>query len=218
MRVRKAARAFAWIGLSVSALSALGCVKQQPGGEVIGRYAVKGQLVSNTCGAALPAKNLLSYVAELRQNAGVTSWKAGKLAAASGALGSAGNFNFQVEQSTDLGTTVQAKQDLQPSDFLSGQANPDLKQTHCILLTIETLAGTLHRRWTTAADGGMVAETTDAGSDAGVGGADLTGTDTISVMPATGADCSAALAVQGGTYTILPCSLQYALEGTLEAN
>jgi hypothetical protein len=207
-----------------SAGSSAGCVK--PGGqsgELVGSYAIDGALTDNTCGqAALPAKNPLLYTTELRAQDGAATWRVQKQGSASGSLGSAGDFHFQTQQTQDLGTTTVVNQDLQAGDLLSGRADPDLTRRHCILVTIDTLSGVVHKRLAETLDGGGSVEVPDASaatSDAGAGTnqPDLVGDETVQIMAATGADCSAALAIQGGPYTILPCGLHYRLEGTLQA-
>jgi hypothetical protein len=202
------------------ALASAGCAKQSASGELVGAYAVRGQLTDNTCGqAALPSKNLLSYTVELRNDNGAATWLAQKQSSASGSLGSGGEFHFETQQEQDMGTTVQVRQNLQPGDLLTTSADPDLVKRHCILITDDALSGVVNKRLPSLLDG-SVGNTlvTDAGSDAGATStsADLTGDETVQIMVATGADCTAALAVQGGPYTILPCGLHYKLEGTLQ--
>jgi hypothetical protein len=207
--------------LLASALCGAACTKGTPSGVLVGKYAVKGSLIDNTCGqAALPASNPLNYVVSLRDNNGTATWAPDKSSAAGGSLSGSGSFNFETQLTRDMGTTVQANTNLQTGDLLTPGSDPDLIKRHCIMVTIDTLAGVIHKRladpsWD-AGDGAQLGDASTTTSTAASTTADLTGDETVQVMAATGADCTAALAIAGGPYTVLPCGLHYRLEGTLQ--
>jgi hypothetical protein len=197
--------------LTALALSSLGCMKkaEQAPGVLVGSYAITGTLIENSCGSGLSTKNPLTFSAAIRDSDGVINWQVAKGAASTGVLRADGQYRFVTEQATSLGPQVMPKTNLQPSDFFTNQADFDLKKTNCTLLTKESIFGTLHRML--SIDGGVVQE------DAGVG-ADLSGDNTIEVTVAAGADCSAVLAANGGSYLTLPCEAHYSLEGSLDTS
>ncbi len=202
------------------ALCGAACTKSTPSGVLVGKYAVKGSLIDNSCGqVALPASNPLNYVVSLRDDNGTATWAPDKSSSAGGSLSGNGAFNFETQLTRDMGTTVQANQNLQTGDLLTPGGDPDLIKRHCIMVTIDTLAGVIHKRLADASlDAGDGAQLGDASTSAtATTTADLTGDETVQVMAATGADCTAALAIAGGPYTVLPCGLHYKLEGTLQA-
>ncbi len=197
------------IVLTALALSSLGCMKKQETapGVLVGEYAITGTLIENSCGAGLPTQNPLTFTAAIRDSDGVINWQIAKGPASTGVLRDDGSYRFVTEASNNLGPQTMAKTNLQPSDFFTNQPDFDLKKTNCTLLTTESIFGTLHRM--RSIDGGVVEE--DAGR-----GADLSGDNTIEVTVAAGADCSAVLAANGGSYLTLPCMAHYSLEGTLD--
>jgi hypothetical protein len=197
------------IVLTALALSSLGCMRKQEAsqGVLVGAYAIKGSLVENSCGqAALPTKNPLDFTAEIRDVDGVKTWQIAKGPAYTGVLREDGQYRFVSEVATPLGNQVAPKKDLQASDFLSLNADPDLQHNNCTLLMKESTFGTVHRMLTP--DGGV--QDTDAGV-----GSDLSGDNTIDIEAASGADCSFQLAANGGNFLTLPCTAHYSLEGTL---
>jgi hypothetical protein len=210
------------IGPCVGALLLLGCNTGKSTGSLVGDYDVRGVLAENSCGqTALPTVNPLEYLVELREDNGIGYWIPDKQTQNTGSLDGSGAFSFSVSQTAQYGastttpnaTGYQAGQtttpNLQPNDFISLQPDFDLKQpANCVLTSRETITGMLRRR--DAADGGAVIALADAGSED-----DLIGDDTIEITPAAGADCTAALSLNGGTYLALPCLAHYVLHGSL---
>jgi hypothetical protein len=200
------------IVLALLSLSSLGCMKQpqQASGDLVGDYAITGTLVENSCGnSALPTKNPLSFVAEIRNDDGVITWQIEKQAPFTGVLRADGAYKFVSEQAMDLGTQVARKKDLEASDFNNLNPDFDLQRSHCALIMKESVSGTLRRML--GPDGGAPDQT-----DAGGTGADLSGDNIISVEAAAGADCSLQLAINGGQFLTLPCAAQYSMEGALQ--
>lgn len=60
-------------------------------------------------------------------------------------------------------------------------------------------------------DGKIAMDTVDVETDEEI--SDLSGANTIDVVPLAGDDCTPALAVQGGPWLALPCRLAYTLKG-----
>jgi hypothetical protein len=200
-------------GLVCVVAGASACLQGSSPGTLVGKYAVRGVLVENTCGqSALPAVNPLTFVVELREDQGVGYWVPDKAPRNTGSLSQDGSFRFTVGQTQVIsqGAPGQATQNLQPSDFLaSPDTNFDLKQTTCAVTTTQTIVGSLQRKQ--AADGGIVIS---AAPDGGALG-DLIAESTIAVAPSAGSDCNSALAALGGNYVALPCQARYELQGQL---
>lgn len=195
---------------AVSGAFTLGaCAQGESSGDLVGRYAVHGVLVENTCGQGLPTANPLDFQVEIREAEGIGYWVQGKSSRTSGTLSDARAFRFTASQTAVLKAPMQTL--AEPTDFLTNDPDRDLKQQRgCAVTTKETITGNL-QRWR-AADGsissGLVA---DAGSDD-----DLSAEHVIEVSPSSGSDCDSVLVAYGGTYNALPCEARYQLNGALD--
>ena len=202
MRVRLAA---------VSCMLALGaCAQGESSGNLVGRYAVHGVLVENSCGQGLPTANPLDFQLEIRESDGVAYWSPSKSSRNSGSLSDAGAFRFNTSQTTVIKPSMQVL--AEPSDFVSNDPDRDLKQTRaCAVTTKQTITGNL-QRWRET--DGAVTESALRG-DAGSAD-DLSAEHVIEVAASAGSDCNAALVAFGGKYNALPCEARYQLRGTLD--
>ena len=203
MRVRLAA---------VSCMLALGACAQgeSSGGNLVGKYAVHGVLVENSCGQGLPTSNPLDFQLEIRESDGVAYWAPSKSSRNSGSLSDAGAFRFSTSQTTVIKAAMQVL--AEPGDFVSNDPDRDLKQTRaCAVTTKETITGNL-QRWRET-DGAITESPLrgDAGSSD-----DLTAEHMIEVSASAGSDCNPALVAFGGKYNALPCAARYQLRGTLD--
>jgi hypothetical protein len=184
-------------------------------GTLVGKYAVRGVLVENTCGASgLAAVNPLEFNVELRDDGGLGYWVPTKSAGNTGKLSADGTFRFSVSQTQVLSQSNSAKQ-LEPSDFVaSPTADFDLQKTTCAVSIVETIEGSLLRRQDSA---GRIVTSTSA-SSSGAALSDLMAEDTIQVTPSAGSDCNSQLSALGGNYLALPCQASYQLSGALDAS
>jgi hypothetical protein len=200
-------------GLLLTAAS--GCKNPTDGTTLVGVYSIKGVLTENSCGqTALPVPNPLEYQVEIREQDGIGYWVPTKQAQNIGSLNAQGQFRFALTQTQVYGDAMLAPPIDQPSDFFpasNGMNDPDLQrqnQTACALTLRQTVSGTLQRR--NAADGGGIVELA-----AGESGSDLSADNVIDVSPSAGSQCMNALTAFGGTFTSLPCSARYVMEGSL---
>jgi hypothetical protein len=198
--------------LAVSGAQALSaCVPQgESGGNLVGRYAVHGVLLENSCGQGLPASGSFDFQVEIREADGVGSWAQNKSARNSGSLSDEGAFRFSASQTTVVKPAMLVQPE--PSDFLGSDPDRDLRQQRaCAVTTKETITGNL-QRWRKA-DGSITESSlrSDAGSDD-----DLSANHLIEVAPSSGSDCNSVLVAFGGTYNALPCEARYQLRGVLD--
>ena len=202
----------AWLGLSA-------CDQGSKPGTLVGSYAVRGVLVENTCGqSALPSAATFDFVVELRIDSGVAYWMPDKASSTSGTLSDNGRFRFTLSDTQVVQATPRAQPE-EPSDFLSGEPDFDLKRQQgraCALTRKQTVAGKVARR----IDDGVVSETPASPDDAANGDSiasdDLNAEHLIEVMPSSGSACDAALAALGGAFLALPCEARYLLAGELD--
>jgi hypothetical protein len=194
-----------------------GCQRQGKSvGELVGTYAIDGALVENTCGMmALPTVNPLNFQVEVRQSGRVGYWQLEKRPAQAGSLEDDGSFLFRSEQTTLVGRSTSARNDLEPTDFTSLAPDFDLQTKNCLMTVRETIEGKLTHS--------LLGNPFDAGADVDAGdrersrnAKDLTGYDKIEVSATSESDCSASLAALGGPFLALPCSARYDLEGKLQ--
>jgi hypothetical protein len=203
--LRPSCRPFATACLVALALP--GCQKQEPPGELVGVYVVSGKLTENTCGlTALPTLDPLAFQAEIRGENGIGYWQIAKQPAYTGELAATGEFRFVSEQSSLVAGGLRPRQDLEPTDFIVPDQDVDLDNSTCALVFKQVVSGEL-RRSLQALDGGIV--------DGGVAD-DLAGDHDIEVSPLAGSECTAQLAVAGGTFATLPCRAHYDLSGQLQ--
>lgn len=203
------------IGRTSCALTATGiilggCGAGTKSGALIGSYEVHAVLVENSCGqAALPTSNPLNFVVEIREDDGVAYWLPSESPQNTGTLSNLGAFRFSTSQTQVVEGDTSAR-DLQPSDFQTGRGDFDLQAARVCALTMkQTVTGSLQRQL----NDGMV-EVVE--SDAGEASDDLNAEHLIQITPASGSDCTAALAALGGSFLALPCEARYSLSGTLD--
>lgn len=201
------------------------CAQGSAEGTLVGKYAVKGALVENTCGqSALPTANPLDFVVEIREDQGVGYWAPSKASRNAGSVSANGSFRFVTSQTSVIGQS-QNQRNLQPQDFVT--LNPDfdvMPRSACALTMAQTVAGSVRRRISGAA-------VVNVGSSAGASSArvgeddessvfagddDLIAENTIEVSPSSGSDCNPALAALGGSFLALPCQARYVLRGSLD--
>ncbi len=195
-------------------LAASGCQPSasDSAGDLVGVYAIKGALVTNTCGQqALPAVNPLKFEVEIRQDDRVGYWQTDKQPQRAGELDEDGAFLFVGEQTSLVSSMRTARNDLEPGEFVSLTPDFDLKTTNCAMRVKETIEGSVVRR-VVFVDGGEP-QIDDANPASKY---DLTGDNTIEVSATSDSDCSKSLAAYGGTFMNLPCMAHYVLSGDLE--
>jgi hypothetical protein len=209
--------------ICVVLLGLCACNQGTKPGSLVGSYAVHGVLVENTCGqSALPTANPLDFVVELRSDTGIAYWLPTKAASTSGTLNDSGGFRFTMSETQVVQGSPAPRQE-EPSDFLSTEPDFDLKQRQarpCALTRKQTVSGKVMRR----IEDGVVNETPASGDrdaaveDSDTAGSDLSAEHMIEVAPATGSECSAALAALGGAFLALPCQARYVLTGRLDTS
>ncbi len=192
-----------WLALIVLAIPLLACVaddeedsEDDPLGELVGTFEIEGRLVENECGStALPAMDPLTFRVELRHDEGVAIWRR---PSAPITYGTIHEGQWRIEASTVVPVF---------------DPNPETGHPGCALTQIARFA--LDE---------MHAEDPDAGTDGGLdGGADggiqasieaFDGESTIQLVPYPGTDCTPALALLGGPFLTLPCTVTYDVEAT----
>jgi hypothetical protein len=199
--------------LCVLFVAAAGC--QRPGepiGNLVGVYAIDGALTENTCGQmGLPAVDPLRFEVQIRHQNSVGYWQIEKRPAKAGELEEDGAFRFTNESTALVSSMRGANNDLEPGDFLSIEPDFDLKTTTCSLKTREVVEGSVFRSLVDEADGGPFQRDDEPDSKD-----DLSGENTIEVMPTAGSDCTKSLAALGGPFQNLPCTVHYSLSGVLQ--
>lgn len=206
----------AWL-IPLVGLSA--CVVPEPRGDLVGAYAIAGELTENTCGNdALPARSPLKFNVELRIDKDEALWIRDMPPQQSGRLDDYGEFSFRVESIYDvpasavsslessIKTDPAAAADPSAYDDFDRQAAPP-----CRLTITETIGGKLVRDQRVQADAGA----SDPISAAKSGESDLTADNTIEIRAAAGSNCGRVMATAGGPFLALPCSAQYELRGDL---
>ena len=190
-----------------------GCERGQLPGTDVGTFHVQGLLVDNTCGnTGLPADDPLDFEVELRRlgtDRGL--WILGKPPGTDGTLREDGSFVF-VRESTYTAIEPQSMKDVirneEPADYWSGAVLNEQPNPGCTLAIEERVEGLLEFDATSDA---AVLEL-GAGDSGTQGGAEgLAATNKITIAPALGSDCRAALAEQGGPFNAFPCTASYML-------
>lgn len=157
-------------------------------GEPVGQYMVQALLTSNECGAGHPAPPSLGFYVELRHLVGSASgyWKLPDGPLVDGSLVRDRDFRFaSAEEVVGL-----------PPDL-------DYEYPGCNLERREIVAGLFDGSEGNEGDGGVIAEEESS----------FSGTTTVTVSALPGGDCTPLLAVYGGAFSTLPCSIEYELEG-----
>lgn len=211
---RQTSPALRWLCALPSACAVVsGCGVGTRPGELIGSYSVHAVLVENSCGqTALPTTNPLDFVVEIREDDGVAYWIPSKSPQNTGTLSMKGGFRFSMSE-TQVVEGSGTVQDLQPSDFQTGRGDFDLQQAPVCALTLkQTVTGTLQRRL----DHGNGAAEVSVDAAVATSGEDLSAEHLIEVTPASGSDCTQALAALGGSFLALPCEARYELSGALD--
>jgi hypothetical protein len=219
MSSRSFAGLAALLETSLVLASLCACTPGTKPGALVGRYAVHGVLVENSCGqSALAASSSLDFVVEIRVDSGVAYWNPVKATPSSGTLTTSGDFRFTMSETQVVSSGMRQ---LEPGDFANASANPDFdlqRSRACALTRKQTVKGNLGRR----IEDGVVTDTSASkrSSDAGYGDADgdddLDAEHVIEVAPTSGSDCNVALAALGGPYLTLPCEARYLLSGNLD--
>jgi len=195
----------------IAALAVGACTPAYPG-EPVGSFSVTGRLDRNTCGPeALPARNPLTFLVEIRERDGEAFWRLADRPVVSGVVTDDDTYEFVAHANVGL---------IAPE--------PDLGVAGCSLVQLETVEVSVE---TVEQDDEADPEVADAGapvSDAGDPAADadadadagamvemaLTGTNSIQLTPTAGSDCTAATVSAGGPFLALPCRVDYTLTGT----
>jgi hypothetical protein len=166
---------------------------QEPPGEHVGSFEAQGLMVEQSCGEAVPAPDPLDLSFELRSEAAGRAYlqqAGGSLFA--GVVRNGGEYSFQVSQSWTV---------IEPNPFL-GYVGCSVTQRDEFAFVVEE---------STEDTGDDAAE-----ADAGVAPTTmtLTGSQTTSIEPVTGSDCTPAVTAGGGPFLSLPCRVEYVLTGT----
>lgn len=169
---------------------------QELPGEPVGTFEAVGLMVEQSCGAAISSPDPLELDFEVRaEPQGRAYWQqpAGPLFAG---LKKGNAYSFQVSQSWVV---------FEPDSF-RGYAGCSVTQRDAFMFVVEKGQET--------GDAG----TADAqvGADAGVPASplSLTGSQVTEITPVPGADCTPAVAANGGPFLALPCRVEYVLTGT----
>lgn len=221
--------------LSLGAMLVLttACRPQALPGTSAGSFTVTESIRANACAPGFAPRDTFQYVAELRLQDQVAYWHTEGSPVVSGSFSPTdGHFHFSVQTTV----TGYAGDD-------AGMPGCVFTQTETIDGTLSTVsiadsgvagddAGSADAG-TESADGGMDAGASDASqtsdastssdasvtdgsvpTDAGPTYRSLTGTDTIVIGIASGSDCRAALAANGGPFPALPCTATYDISAT----
>lgn len=174
---------------------------------------VSETLGTNTCAGGFNPDAQLDYLTDIRVQGEVSYWHRGDTPIASGTYSADGHFHFI------------SQVDIQAYGVDAGAGGPP----GCTLREVETIDGTLMlgtrdagmRDAQGSADASTSADASsldvgaiDGGPDAGVHSTGFTGTDTIQLTVAPGSDCTRVFAVNGGPFSMLPCTATYAMTGT----
>ena len=195
------------------------CAVPEPRGELVGDYAIAGELTDNSCGSeALPARSPLKFNVQLRIDKGEGLWIRDMPPPQSGRLDDDGAFSFRTQSIYDVPAAGKGMLESSIKTDPAAAADPtaydnfDLKTPPPCRLTItETIGGKLTRDQRAQADAG--AGDTSSASDKGE--ADLTADNKIEISAAAGSNCGRVMAAAGGPFLALPCSAQYQLRGDL---
>jgi hypothetical protein len=183
------------------------CTPPDYPGESRGFYHVVGVLRGNSCGAAVPALNPLVFDVEVRGDGGQGFWRRASIAPVSGVLRDDNTFEFIVP--SRVGVTA---------------PRPEIGDPGCVLDQHERMTGALKGNHTSSSTDGAITDSgvDDAGVDAATGESatidhapKLEGSSVIALSPSAGSSCAGVLVAQGGVFSALPCSVDYALDGTL---
>lgn len=187
-----------WVLPAMAPLLLCGCPTPLPG-ESVGAFEVQGRLERNECGQqAVPARDPVEFPVEIRVDDGRAIWRRPDAPHISGTV-SEGVYEFE----------AQSRHDVIEGDPMQGQPGCVLIQNE--LVTARVIGGAM---------GGDASTPGDAGAPDGDGSApqapdaELEGTHLVELTPASGSDCTSALAAAGGPFLELPCALEYALSGT----
>jgi hypothetical protein len=192
---------------------------QEPVGELVGAYRIRGALMENSCGsAALPAADPLNFDVQIRKQNGSGLWLVAAPPPQPGSLSNDGDFRFERLATYDVGerpsVELLVEMDIERlSDPEAARQLGDDSGKPCRLTVAERVAGTLLRD---SLDENAGDESDAAGEErASSSGADLIGENEIAVRVAAGSDCRPSLEENGGPFERLPCVVRYELEGEL---
>ena len=173
-----------------SALIGIGCEQQLPG-DPVGSYQVSATLEANSCGAAaVPAMDAFSFGVEIRRRDREAFWLRDDTPMVSGVFTGDDQYRFAFDATVELVA----------SDL-------DLGIAGCVLAQHEVLR-------VTAMEAPMEGATPmDDEETMAAQTVPLHGEHSIDFAPLAGSDCAPALAISGGPFAALPCSVIYALEG-----
>jgi hypothetical protein len=192
---------------------------QEPAGELVGAYRIRGALMENSCGsAALPAADPLNFDVQIRTQNGSGLWLVAAPPPQLGSLTNDGDFRFERQSSYEVGERMPVEllveMDIERlSDPEAARQLGDDGGQPCRLTVDERVSGTLLRD-SREEDSDGADEAADD-ERAGSSGADLIGENEIAVRVAAGTDCRASLEDNGGPFERLPCEVRYELEGEL---
>jgi len=204
----------------------LGCWGQgeEPPGQAIGAFNAVGFLVEQSCGAAIPAPDPLDLDFELRSEFnGRAYWRllGGSMFAG---VEQEGEYTFQVSQSWMV---------VEPDRF-RGFVGCSVTQRDSFTFVVEPVepavdldAGVADAGIADAGteDGGIADAGTEDGGTADAGTDEqpdastepelftLRGSQTTTIVPLAGSDCTPAVAALGGPFLALPCRVEYVLSG-----
>jgi hypothetical protein len=192
---------------------------QEPAGDLVGAYRIRGDLLENSCGsAAVPAADPLNFNVQIRTENGAGLWLAAAPPPQPGSLSNDGDFRFERQAVYEVGerkpVELLVEMDIERlSDPEAAQQLGDDSGRPCQLIVAERVAGTLLRDSLENADD----EADDEADEerAASSGADLIGENEIEMRVAAGSDCSPSLEQNGGPFERLPCTVRYDLEGEL---
>ncbi len=191
------------------ALSLLACLAPpEPEGDLVGDFLVRGVLLENGCGAAVPANETIELRVQLRRDGGLASWRTPSSTIVHGTH-LEGDFDFSFASVVPV-----------------FEADPELGTAGCSLDQIERIevrvegGQSLHDAGFESdagseSDAGLVGDA-GAAPDAGVDtvATTLEGESTLRYRPSAGSACAPLLAIQGGPFDALPCEVRYRLQGT----
>ena len=171
--------------LSVTALGSLACVPQEIPGEVVGTYRFQGPLEESTCGPGLPVVDQIDFRVELRRDETMAIWRRPEAPIIYGVVDEDEEWRFEIQNAIPA----------YDRDPVSGRGP-------CVFEQIETIELTAH-----VPDG--LPNEDDEDEDEVV----YEGSSTVVIRPAAGYDCGPSLAVNGGPFNALPCSVEYTFDG-----
>lgn len=194
---------------------AFGCLPTEVPGETAGTFEIVGALQENSCGStALPANDPLLFAAEVRVDGSQAFWRRPDEASLPGTVID-GEYRFTFRQQLPV---------LAP-DPTTGYVGCALIQEETIQAVIDDslmfddAGAPLDQEDAEMRDAGADADE-DAGEDGDAGepmpvSASFEGTDVVVLAPAPGSNCVPLLAVAGGPFLELPCSVEYTLRGSV---